>query len=265
MSTENRTRSGIGPLLRQGRWCVGGAAASLPLVVLGFAEPAIAAPLSSLSAPTSSVRAAGGDECRDGRGDHGGVPGPLGYGHDKCKVGPTGPQGATGLQGPQGDPGQTGGIGPQGDPGQTGGTGPQGDPGQTGGIGPQGDPGQTGGTGPQGDPGQTGGTGPQGPAAPQLVLGQFLSTQIVHGTTLTCASTNTTASNTTCTGLQINGIDVRLAITEAVAVCNAITGHGFSSAMGLNSAADPHFIWNGTTWELSSINASPMDNLVCNR
>ncbi|MFF3791251.1 hypothetical protein ACFYXW_14445 [Streptomyces sp. NPDC001981] len=241
MSTENRTGSGIGPLLRQRRWCVGGAAASLPLVVLGFAEPAIAAPLSSLSAPTTSVRAAGGDECRDSRGDHGGVPGPLGYGHDKCKVGPTGPQGATGPQGPQGDPGQTGGTGPQGDPGQTGGTGPQGDP------------------GPQGD------IGPQGPAAPQLVLGQFLSTQIVHGATLTCASTNTTASGTTCTGLQINGIDVRLAVTEANAVCNAITGQTYSFAQGVSPVTDPHFIWNGTTWELSSINASPMDNLVCIR
>ncbi|MEU6220536.1 hypothetical protein ABZ845_23925 [Streptomyces sp. NPDC047022] len=109
MSAENRTRTGMGPLPRQ--WRAGGAAASLAVVVLGFAEPALAAPPSSPSAPTTSVRAVGGNDCRRAASRLGAF-GPGS--HDKCGVGPTGPRGATGPTGPTGATGATGPAGPGG-------------------------------------------------------------------------------------------------------------------------------------------------------
>ncbi|MFD8001349.1 hypothetical protein [Streptomyces mirabilis] len=60
-------------------------------------------------------------------------------------------------------------------------------------------------------------------------------------------------------------LDVRLAIGEAAAICNAVTGLGFTSASGGGTAATSYVIWTGTTWALSSAGAAPMQNLNCLR
>ncbi|UXY28523.1 hypothetical protein [Streptomyces sp. HUAS TT20] len=87
----------------------------------------------------------------------------------------------------------------------------------------------------------------------------------MRGATLTCASTTTTTSTATCNGPKINGLDVRLDFPEATAICNFVTGQSFISASGSGTAANPHVIWNGTTWALSSVSATPMLNINCNR
>ncbi|MCX4511400.1 hypothetical protein OHA27_14000 [Streptomyces sp. NBC_01619] len=87
----------------------------------------------------------------------------------------------------------------------------------------------------------------------------------MRGATLTCASTNTTATISSCSGPRINGLDIRLALGEAQAICNAVTGLGFSSASGMGVAVNPYVIWTGTTWTLSSAGAAPMQSINCNR
>ncbi|MGW7407999.1 hypothetical protein ACWGI9_30555 [Streptomyces sp. NPDC054833] len=87
----------------------------------------------------------------------------------------------------------------------------------------------------------------------------------MRGATLTCASTTTTTSTATCNGPKINGLDIRLAVQEATAICNFVTGQNFSSASGAGVAANPYVIWNGTTWALSSAGATPMLNINCVR
>jgi hypothetical protein len=150
-----------------------------------------------------------------------------------------------GAQGPQGD---TGAQGPQGD------------------AGAQGPKGDAGAQGPKGDTGAQGPAGPQGPAAPELVLGQFLASQIAKGVVVTCASVSTTATIASCSGLKLNGLDVRLSTTEASAICNSITGKGFSMASGTASATSPYLTWNGTKWTLTtSGSATPMQNIHCDR
>ncbi|KOU78124.1 hypothetical protein ADK94_35330 [Streptomyces sp. XY593] len=150
-------------------------------------------------------------------------------------------------------------TGPKGATGATGATG------STGATGNTGAPGATGATGATGNTGATGATGATGPAAPQPILGQFIATQIVRDATLTCATTTVTATNTTCSGPKINGLDIRLAGIEAQAICNAVTGQGFSTASGMGAAATPYVIWTGTAWTLSSAGATPMQNLNCDR
>jgi hypothetical protein len=86
----------------------------------------------------------------------------------------------------------------------------------------------------------------------------------VQGAILTCTSTSTTATSATCSGLKLNGLDVRLAVGEANAVCNVVTGAGFISASGSGAAAVPYFIWTGTAWALSTAaGPAPMQNLNC--
>ena len=124
-------------------------------------------------------------------------------------------------------------------------------------IGPQGVPGLP------GPPGAPGAQGPSG-AATEPVLGQFLSSQIAKSALLTCAGVSTTATAATCTGAKLNGMEMRLAPTEANMVCNAVTGQGYNTASGLGTA-DPTLRWNGTTWTLSAGTVSPMQNITCNR
>lgn len=183
-----------------------------------------------------------------------GPAGPTGATGPAGPTGPTGPAGPTGATGPAGETGPTGAAGPAGETGPTGATGPAGSRGPTGPAGP------TGATGPAGPPGPQGPVGPSGPT-----IGQFVPTQIVHGAVLTCASVSTTATTATCTGLQIQGHDVRIAAAEANAICQAVTGLGFSSASGSGTATNPYFIWTGTTWALASVATAPMNNLNCNR
>ncbi|MGN9792315.1 hypothetical protein ACTMTU_14630 [Streptomyces sp. OZ13] len=164
MSPENRTPGGFGPLPQRGRWLVGGAMASVTLLMLGFSGSAVAVGMTPQQAGPA-YESSEGDDCKgDGYDlELSRFLGPMGddfdLGHgdkdkdkDKCKVGPTGdtgPKGDTGDTGPKGDTGDTGPTGPGG-----GDTGPTGDTGDTG---PKGD---TGDTGPKGD---TGDTGPAGP------------------------------------------------------------------------------------------------------
>ncbi|MGW2275481.1 hypothetical protein [Streptomyces yangpuensis] len=181
------------------------------------------------------------------------------------QTGPKGATGATGATGPTGAAGATGATGATGDTGSPGATGATGATGDAGAPGATGATGATGDTGAPGATGATGATGSTGPAAPQPILGQFIATQIVRDATLTCATTTVTATNTTCSGPKINGLDIRLAGIEAQAICNAVTGQGFSTASGSGAAAVPYVIWTGTAWTLSSAGATPMLNLNCNR
>jgi collagen triple helix repeat protein len=179
--------------------------------------------------------------------------------------GPTGAKGATGARGATGAKGPTGPKGPTGSKGATGTNGAPGAKGATGTRGPTGLRGPTGPKGPtgtNGTPGAKGATGPPGLSGLPPVS-SFTPTQIVEAAILTCTSTSTSAGIATCLGLKLNGIDVRLAVPEANRVCNSVTGLGFSSASGSGSAANPHFIWNGTNWELSSAAAPPMTNINC--
>jgi hypothetical protein len=85
----------------------------------------------------------------------------------------------------------------------------------------------------------------------------------VRSAILTCATTNTTATITTCGGLKLNGLDVRLNVPEANRICNTVTGAGFTSASGSGNAGNPHFFWTGTAWALTSVTEAPMNNLNC--
>ena len=111
--------------------------------------------------------------------------------------------------------------------------------------------------------GRTGPTGPQGPAELPPV-GAFTPTQLVRSAILTCATSTSGGGLTTCTGLKLNGVDVRIAVAEAQRICLTVTGAGFASASGGGNASTPHFIWNGTNWALSSAVEPPMNTLNCN-
>jgi Collagen triple helix repeat (20 copies) len=157
--------------------------------------------------------------------------------------------GQTGTQGPPGPTGPAGPTGPQG---------PKGDTGQTGPAGP---------TGPQGPKGDTGATGPQGPPGPSGLppVDSFTPTQIVRAAILTCASTSTSATTTTCSGPLLNGMDIRFGIPEGNAICNVVTGGGFNTIFSNSPPAVPYFIWNGSSWALSSTAISNrIVNLSCN-
>lgn len=179
--------------------------------------------------------------------------------------GATGATGAAGPQGPAGIAGATGAIGPQGPAGvagPAGPAGPQGAPGTDGAPGAQGPAGPAGPQGPQGAQGPTGPQGARGPADLPAV-GEFTPTQLVQGAILTCTTISSTGTIATCNGLKLNGLDVRLAVTEANRVCNTVTGLGFSSAGGGGTAANPHFFWNGTAWALTSSTDAPMNSINC--
>jgi hypothetical protein len=96
------------------------------------------------------------------------------------------------------------------------------------------------------------------------VLGQFLANQIAQGAMLTCTSVSTTATSTTCSGMKLDGVDVRLAPTEANTICGAITGKGYVTGSGAGVVGS-YLAWSGTQWSLGSGSASPMQNLTCNR
>ncbi|MEA2747343.1 MAG: hypothetical protein QOI41_1486 [Myxococcales bacterium] len=155
-----------------------------------------------------------------------------------------GTAGAAGAQGAQGEEGDAGAEGPQGD------AGPQGPQGVQGDAGPQ---------GAQGD------AGAQGAPAPEPMLGQFLTTQVVKGAVLTCTSTSITATSIGCTGMKLDGVDVRLAPGEANVICNAIDGKAYLTANGASTVSS-YMIWTGTTWAFSSAaSRAPMQNLQCGR
>jgi Collagen triple helix repeat (20 copies) len=152
--------------------------------------------------------------------------------------------------------------------GQTGPQGPAGPPGPQGPTGPQGPAGPQGATGPQGPAGPQGATGPTGPQGPQGLSGlppvdRFTPTQIIHGAILTCASTTATATETTCEGMMLNGWVLGFTGVEATAVCNAVTGAGFSFAGGSLNVPGPRFIWNGSNWVLTPAAGSSLERVGC--
>jgi hypothetical protein len=151
-------------------------------------------------------------------------------------------------------------TGPQGPPGPTGPAGPQGPKGDTGPAGPAGP------AGPQGPKGDTGPAGPQGPPGLSGLppVDSFTPTQIVNAAILTCTSTSTTATTTECDGPKLNGLDIRFGIAEANAICNVVTGGGFSFVFTNSLAAVPYFIWNGSNWALSSTATNRIVSFACN-
>jgi len=80
----------------------------------------------------------------------------------------------------------------------------------------------------------------------------FTPTQIVEAAILTCTSTSATATTTTCDGPKLNGLDIRFGIAEANAICHVVTGGGFNFVFSNSPPAVPYFIWNGSSWALSS-------------
>lgn len=156
--------------------------------------------------------------------------------------------GAGGAKGEAGSQGEQGQEGEEGAPGAEGAQGEKGDPGATG---------AQGAAGPQGAPGA---------AAPQPVLGQFLASQVVLGALVECASTTLSASATECRGLKVNGLDVRLEVTNASTVCAGVTGKGYQSANGLGSVAAPFMTTkSGVLALVTTGSTAPMQNLTCLR
>jgi len=119
--------------------------------------------------------------------------------------------------------------------------------------------------GAQGPAGPQGADGAPGADAPEPVLGQFVPSQIVKGAVLTCTGTSATSFSVTCTGLKLNGLDIRFGVAEAKVVCDAVTGLGYSSARSPANVASPHLAWNAGGWSLSTGSVSPMESLTCNR
>ncbi|MEV4193398.1 hypothetical protein [Streptomyces toxytricini] len=124
MSSEDRTRSSLGPLPRRAGWLAGGTFASLALVM----GAAVAAPAAvGAPQPAGAVVSDTGEHCDLAAANKATDPPAVSAqpaGGDKCKVGPTGPRG------PKGKTGATGPTGPTGATGPTGPTGPQGASGQ---------------------------------------------------------------------------------------------------------------------------------------
>jgi hypothetical protein len=166
------------------------------------------------------------------------------------QTGPTGSRGATGARGPTGPKGPTGSAGPTGARGPTGSTGATGSRGPTGSAGP---------TGSRGPTGNTGATGARGPTGPQGLSGlppvnRFTPTQIIDGAILTCTSASGDANSTTCSGPELNGMDIAFAIPAWREICDVVTGAFRSGSIlnGAGAATAPYFIWNGSSWALSS-------------
>jgi hypothetical protein len=65
--------------------------------------------------------------------------------------------------------------------------------------------------------------------------------------------------------MKVNGLDVRLAPTEANVICGAITGKGYSNAGGGGVSANPYMGWDGTRWTVIAGTVAPMQNVTCNR
>ncbi|MFF4233767.1 hypothetical protein [Streptomyces sp. NPDC001820] len=108
MNPDSTTGSRLGPLPRRNRWTVGGAIASLALVLAtGATSPAGAAAQAPSDHVSASVRADGKEKCKDGPAAQTLVV----LGGKDCYRGPTGPTGPTGPQGDPGDPGPTGATG----------------------------------------------------------------------------------------------------------------------------------------------------------
>ncbi|MEV7556363.1 hypothetical protein [Streptomyces sp. NPDC089795] len=151
MTPENRPGPRLGPLPRRSGWMAGSTLASLALVLVGVASPAVAAAQSMQAAETvTTATSAGGGDCKADKGRQDRPrSGAIGAadGHDECDKGKQGPPGPPGPRGPKGD------TGPAGATGATGATGNDGAPGATG---------ATGATGNDGAPGATGATGATG-------------------------------------------------------------------------------------------------------
>jgi hypothetical protein len=125
--------------------------------------------------------------------------------------------------------------------------------------------GPRGAVGPQGDAGPAGDAGAPAPTN-DVVLGRFLPTQLVKGAVLTCATTTTTATSTSCTGLKLDALDVRLGPAEANAVCGSVTGKTYQSGSGMGTVTAPYFTWTGSAWSLTTAGStSPMQTLDCSR
>lgn len=116
----------------------------------------------------------------------------------------------------------------------------------------------------KGDTGATGAQGAKGDPPATPALGVFLATQVVGQAVLTCAAQVDNGTTVACQGMKLNGMDVRLAPTDAGMICNAVTGKGFSTASGVGSV--PTYIsWNGAAWAIGNNVVAPMQNLTCNK
>jgi hypothetical protein len=176
------------------------------------------------------------------------------------QTGPTGSRGATGARGPTGPKGPTGSTGARGPTGKTGATGSRG---PTGTAGPIGARGPTGNTGATGSRGPTGTTGPQGLSGLPPVK-RFTPTQIIEGAILSCASSSGTATSTTCVGPMLNGMQIEVGFAELITICDAVGGISAGGMSGTSTATLPYFIWNGSSWALSSsVGPIAATNLFC--
>ena len=111
--------------------------------------------------------------------------------------------------------------------------------------------------GPAGQTGATGPTGPQGAAGLSGLasIGQFTPTQIIHGAVLTCTNPSTSALATSCNGVKVNGLDVRVG-PALDAICDMVTGKGPAGVSGNLPSTATFFDWDGSTWVLGTDPAS---------
>ena len=94
---------------------------------------------------------------------------------------------------------------------------------------------------------------------------RFTTTQIVRGAILTCAQPSVSAATPGClAGMRLNGMEIRWGNPQMDVICNAVTGAAGRSPAPPSGASVPHFIWNGTTWVLSSAGSvMAMDGVIC--
>ena len=160
------------------------------------------------------------------------------------QIGPTGPQGPTGLTGPQGPQGVTGLTGPTGPTGLTGPTGPIG---STGPAGPTGITGANGVTGPTGPTGLTGPQGPQGVTGPQGPSGiPAFVTSISAATPLGSGNTTlivNTSSHFFVQGLRVAVINSNLNFFEGTITNNVIGSTTFIIAQDYSVGSTPASNW----------------------
>ena len=144
--------------------------------------------------------------------------------------------------------GSAGAVGP------TGVAGPAGPAGVVGPVGP------AGAVGPTGTAGLTGATGPAGTSG-LLLLGQFTPTQLIQAGILTC----TNASTLSCTGPQLNGLDLsnHTDIGSVNAICNTVDGSTYNSIGYSPPSSNTRFAWNGTNWVLETGPAQSISYIAC--
>jgi hypothetical protein len=86
---------------------------------------------------------------------------------------------------------------------------------------------------------------------PDPNFGQFLSTQVVRGGILTCASTATGAGLTMCSDPLLNGLEIFDGLAEAATICSTFGATPFDQTSA-GPVGSQQVFWNGTNWAVGT-------------